>query len=163
MRVPEKNAEQKGNTWLQRSGFELATNLSTLFTVLAFANHGFASKSEHSAPIVVGKTEASKDVIFASPDLPLTRLSQNSSFEPSAETTPTPVTTIFLGASPISVPRARGRVVAGTTVEYQSLSGTNVKAASEIDNELNIANKILSQVEASPSQISPYCNRHRLG
>ena len=60
----------------------------------------FALKSVHSAPMVVGKRDASKDAIVSTPLTPASRLLQNSSPLPTAVTVPRPVTTIF-GFSPM--------------------------------------------------------------
>ena len=74
---------------------------STLLTVFGEAKYGLGSKFLTSAPMCVGNTVASNASIGPMPHVPLTRLPQNSSFEPRADTTPVPVTTIF-GLSAIS-------------------------------------------------------------
>ena len=66
-----------------------------------------ASKSRHSAPIVVGNFDASKPWIVSIPDLPPTRPFQKSSPLPSADTTPTPVTTIRSPAAAAPGPNMR--------------------------------------------------------
>ena len=64
-------------------------------TLFLLSNHGAGSKSLHSAPIVVGKRDASNPVTSSIPHSPAVIFSQNSSPLPSADTTPSPVTTIF--------------------------------------------------------------------
>ena len=84
----------------------------------------------HSAPMVVGYLLASKAVIVSTPDSPASSASQNSSPLPSADTTPTPVTTT-LGAPVGAIDTAAERVSEGVVLRIASreASGSSASAS----------------------------------